>query len=71
MGRWLSRLSLLSAIVAVVLAATALPVSAGLGASQDAASLLGSYLAGRVARGTKRHRRRRAFYGRPWPGSRQ
>jgi tetratricopeptide (TPR) repeat protein len=62
MGRWLSRLSLFSAIVAVVLAAKAPPVSAGLGASQDAASLLGSYLAGRVARAQNDTRAAALFY---------
>jgi tetratricopeptide (TPR) repeat protein len=62
MRRWLSRLSLSSAIAMAIVAAMAPPVRAGLGGSQDAASLLGSYLAGRVARAQNDTRAAALFY---------
>jgi tetratricopeptide (TPR) repeat protein len=60
--RRLSLLSLLSAVVAAVLAAQAVPSHAGLGASPEAGSLLGSYLAGRVARAQNDTRAAAMFY---------
>ena len=50
MRRWLFLLSFPGVLLAAVLASMAAPVRAGLGGTPDASSLLGSYLAGRVAR---------------------
>src|SRR5262249_35227881 len=60
MHRWLFMLSSFGAVLAVVLAAT--PVGAGLGGSSNASSLLGNYLAGRVARAQNDTRAAAMFY---------
>jgi tetratricopeptide (TPR) repeat protein len=62
MRRWLFLLSIPGALLAAVLASMAAPVRAGLGGSPDASSLLGSYLAGRVARAQNDTRAAAIFY---------
>jgi tetratricopeptide (TPR) repeat protein len=61
MRRWLFTLRIFGAILAAF-AAKAAPVHAGLGGSPDASSLLGSYLAGRVARAQNDTRAAAMFY---------
>ena len=60
MRRWLFMLSSFGAVLATVLVAA--PVGAGLGGSSNASSLLGSYLAGRVARAQNDTRAAAMFY---------
>jgi tetratricopeptide (TPR) repeat protein len=62
MRRWLFTLSIFAAFLAAGLVATAAAVSAGLGSSREASSLLGSYLAGRVARAQNDTRAAAIFY---------
>ena len=62
MRRWLFLLSFPGVLLAAVLASMAAPVRAGLGGTPDASSLLGSYLAGRVARAQNDTRAAAIFY---------